>query len=43
VPKAKASNCRIVDTDMAYAGWAKFLILTIQMPDGRKVGRPELF
>lgn len=30
---------RIVDVQTAYAGWSKFLVLTIQLPDGSQVRR----
>lgn len=39
MPEDKASDYRIVDTQTAHSGWSRFLILTVELPDGRKVRR----
>ena len=34
-----AGHYRIIDTQTAYAGWARLVVATIQMPDGRRIKR----
>jgi nudix-type nucleoside diphosphatase (YffH/AdpP family) len=39
VTERKVTGDLVVETKTAYAGWAKFLVLTLQLPDGSRVKR----